>query len=83
MVHNTAVLIFDFPLLQPLLANSWLTVAPHPLPIIPIPFSFYLHTASAYPTPFLNSGFRESHHPPVVAEMSLQPHSLTQPSSKD
>ena len=83
MAHIIAVLAFDSPLLQPLLANFWLTAVPHPLPVIPVPFSFYLHTTSAYPAPFSNSGLREPHPPPVVIEMSLQSHSLTQHGTKD
>ena len=83
MAHSTAVLTANSPLLLPLLENFWLTVAPHPLPVIPVPFSFHLHTASAYPTPFLNSGLREPHPLLAITEMSLQPHSLIQPSSRD
>ena len=82
MAHSIAVFISDSPLLQPLLASFWLTAAPHPLPVILVP-SFYLHTISAYPAPFSSSGLCEPHPPLAIAEMSLQPHSLTQPGSKD
>ena len=83
MAHSTAVLIFDSPLLQPLLANFWLIAAPHPLLVILVPFSFYLHITSAYLAPFLSSELHEPHPPPAITEMSLQSHSLIQPGSKD